>query len=90
MFPIKFFYHKSFKGELLMNNFKGRNPYVDYRDSVPFMDLTGFVNRQPKAIEEISPKTLQEYLLRKKFSTMINIRRLEYRLRVEEYKNGRL
>ncbi len=73
-----------------MNNFKGRNPYVDYRDSVPFMDLTGFINRQPKITEELPQKTLQEHLLRKKFSTMINVRRLEYRLRVEEYKNGRL
>ena len=63
---------------------------MDYRDSVPFIDLTGFVSGQPKTAEELPQKSLQEYLLRKRFSTMINLRRLEYRLRVEEYKNGRL
>ncbi len=73
-----------------MKEFKGQNPYMDYRDTVPFMDLTGFVSEQPKISEELPQKSLQEYLLRKKFSTMINLRRLEYRLRVEEYKNGRI
>lgn len=73
-----------------MNEFKGKNPYMDYRDTVPFIDLTGFVSDQPKLSEELPQKSLREYLLRKKFSTMINLRRLEYRLRVEEYKNGRL
>lgn len=73
-----------------MKDYKGRNPYMDYRDSVPFMDLSGFLSRQTKFIEELPPKTLHEYLLRKKFSTMINLRRLEYRVRVEEYKNGRI
>ena len=73
-----------------MREFKGRNPYIDYRDSVPFMDLTGFLSRQPKITEDLPQKSLREYLLRKKFSTMINLRRLEYRVRVEEYKNGRL
>ena len=73
-----------------MREFKGRNPYVDYRDSVPFMDLCGFVARQPKMTEELPQKSLREYLFKKKFSTMINLRRLEYRIRVEEYKNGRV
>ena len=73
-----------------MNEFKGKNPYMDYRNSVPFMDLTGFVSNQPKMTEELPQKSLQEYLLRKRFSTMINLRRLEYRIRVEEYKNGRM
>lgn len=73
-----------------MREFKGRNPYMDYRDSVPFMDLSGFVVHQPKMDEELPQKSLREYLFKKKFSTMINLRRLEYRLRVEEYKNGRI
>ena len=73
-----------------MREFKGQNPYMDYRNSVPFMDLTGFLSRQPKITDNLPSKSLREYLLRKKFSTMINLRRLEYRVRVEEYKNGRL
>ena len=73
-----------------MREFKGQNPYMDYRDSVPFMDLTGFLARQPEITEDLPQKSLHQYLLRKKFSTMINLRRLEYRVRVEEYKNGRL
>ena len=73
-----------------MNEFKGRNPYFDYRDSVPFMDLSGFISNQSKITDNLPQKSMREYLLRKKFSTMINLRRLEYRVRVEEYKNGRL
>jgi hypothetical protein len=73
-----------------MREFKGQNPYMDYRDSVPFMDLTGFLSCQPKITDNLPSKSLREHLLRKKFSTMINLRRLEYRVRVEEYKNGRL
>ena len=73
-----------------MREFKGQNPYMDYRDSVPFMDLTGFLSRQPKITDNLPQKSLREYLLRKKFSTMINLRRLEYRVRVEEYKSGKL
>ena len=72
-----------------MREFKGKTPYMDYRDTVPFIDLTGFVSRQNKFTEELPQTSLHEYLLRKKFSTMINVRRLEYRIRVEEYKNGR-
>ena len=73
-----------------MREFKGKNPYMDYRDSVPFMDLSGYLARQPKITEELPQKSLREYLFKKKFSTMINLRRLEYRIRVEEYKNGRI
>lgn len=73
-----------------MREHEGRNPYMDYRDSVPFMDLSGFVSHQPKITEELPQAPLHKYLLRKKFSTMINLRRLEYRIRVEEYKNGRI
>ena len=72
-----------------MKKYTGRNPYMDYRDSVPFMDLTGHVMKQPIITDEIPAKSLQEYLMKKKFSTMINLRRLEYRARVEEYRNGR-
>lgn len=66
-----------------------RNPYMDYRDSVPFVDLSGFIVRQPKITEEIPVKSLKECLFKKRFSTMINLRRLEYQIRVEEYRNGR-
>jgi len=72
-----------------MNNFKGRNPYMDYRNSVPFMDLSGYIVKQPTIIDEKPAKSLKEYLLRKKFSTMINFRRLQYRKRVEDYLYGR-
>jgi len=73
-----------------MREFKGKNPYLDYRDSVPFMDLSGFIKRQPVISDELPSKSLQEHLIRKRFSTMINLRRLEYRVRVEEYKHGRI
>lgn len=73
-----------------MKDFIPRNPYMDYRNSVPFMDLTGFVMRQPLETENLPAKSLQEYLLRKRLSTMINLRRLQYRKRVEDYKNGRI
>ena len=54
------------------------------------MDLTGFVLKQPCFMEEIPAPSLKEHLLKKKLSTMINLRRLQYRKRVEEYKNGRV
>ena len=72
-----------------MNKYTGRSPYMDYRNSVPFMDLSGYVVKQPKLTDELPQKSLQEYLMKKKFSTMINLRRLEYQIRVEEYRNGR-
>ena len=73
-----------------MQEFTPRNPYMDYRNSVPFMDLTGFVLRQPSFVECVPAKSLQEHIFRKRLSTMINLRRLQYRKRVEDYKNGRI
>ena len=73
-----------------MREFTPRNPYMDYRNSVPFMDLTGFVTNQPNIIEQKPAKSLQEYLLIKRLSTMINLRRLQYKKRVEDYRNGRI
>ncbi len=73
-----------------MQEFEKRSPYMDYRNSVPFMDLSGFVVKQPKITEEMPAKSLQERLLRKKFSTMINFRRLQYCKRVEIYRNGKI
>ena len=71
-----------------MKEFIPRNPYMDYRNSVPFIDLTGFVLKQPNFIENIPAMSLQQHLLKKRLSTMINLRRLQYRKRVEEYRNG--
>ena len=72
-----------------MTQYQGKSPYMDYRNTVPFVDLSGYIVRQPKIIEETPAKTLREHLLRKRFSTMINFRRFQYKLRVEEYRNGR-
>ena len=72
-----------------MSEFAKRSPYMDYRNTVPFMDLTGFVVKQPKIVEEMPAQSLQEHLLKKRLSTMINLRRLQYRKLVEDYKNGR-
>ncbi len=66
-----------------------KNPYMDYRNVVPFIDLSGFIVKQPQAIEEIPICSIQESLIRKKFSNMINLRRLQYCKRCEEYRNGR-
>ena len=73
-----------------MQEFTPRSPFMDYRNSVPFMDLTGFVVKQPNIVEDLPAMSLQQHLLKKKLSTMINLRRLQYRKRVEDYKNGRL
>ena len=72
-----------------MINNRGRSPYMDYRNTVPFVDLTGYIVQQPQVVDEVPAKSLKEYLLRKKFSTMINFRRFQYKLRVEEYRNRR-
>ena len=71
-----------------MKDFQGKSPYMDYRNSVPFINLSGFVVNQPKVTDELPAQSLKERLLRKKFSTMINLRRLEYCVRVERYRNG--
>ena len=73
-----------------MREFTPRNPYMDYRNSVPFMDLTGFIIKQPTIADELPAKSLQEHLLRKRLSTMINLRRLQYKKRIEDYKYGRI
>ena len=65
-----------------------KSPYMDYRNTVPFIDLSGYVLKQPQLIEEIPAQSLQQHLLKKRLSTMINLRRLQYRKRVEEYRNG--
>lgn len=66
-----------------------RNPFMDYRNVVPFMDLSGFVVNQPQILDEKPATSLQEQLMRKKFSRMINFRRLQYCKLCEDYRNGR-
>ena len=72
-----------------MQEFTPRSPFMDYRNTVPFMDLSGFIVKQPTIVEEIPAKSLQEHLMKKKLSTMINLRRLRYRKLAEEYRSGR-
>ena len=71
-----------------MSDFQGKNPFMDYRNFVPFMDLSGFVINQPNAFEEIPAPPLKVQLFKKKFSSMINLRRMKYRVMCEEYRNG--
>ena len=73
-----------------MHEFVGRSPYMDYRNTVPFIDLSGYIVKQPTLVDEIPAKSLQEHLLRRRLSTMINLRRLVYKKRVEDYRNGRI
>ncbi len=63
----------------------GRNPYMDYRNRVPFMDLSGFVMKQPVEVEERPAQSLKSYLFKKRCTTMINLRRLRYRAMCEAY-----
>ena len=65
----------------------GRNPFMDYRNKVPFMELSGFVCRQPEAIESCPAESLKKQLFKKKCSRMINLRRMKYRAMCEAYKN---
>ena len=74
----------------MLDNFKGRNPYMDYRNSVPFMNLSCYIVKQPAVLEEKPADTLQERLFKKRFSGRINFRRMQYRVMCEEYRNGRL
>lgn len=67
----------------------GRNPYMDYRNVVPFMDLSGFVVKQPCAIDEIPVQDLKMQLFKKRFSGMINLRRMRYKMMCEAYRDGR-
>lgn len=73
-----------------MSEFNPKSPYMDYRNSVPFMDLSGFIVQQPTIAETMPAKSLQEHLLKKRLSTMINLRRLQYKKRVEDYRHGRI
>ena len=66
-----------------------RNPYMDYRNVVPFMNLSGFIVQQPNVLDEKPAKSLQEHLIRKKFSKMVNLRRMQYCKHCEDYRNGR-
>ena len=64
----------------------GRNPYMDYRDSVPFMDLSGFIKDRTIEIEHHPAHSLKAYLLKKKCSAMINMRRLKYKAMCDIYR----
>lgn len=66
-----------------------RNPYMDYRNVVPFMNLSGFIVKQQNVLDEKPAKSLQEHLIRKKFSKMVNLRRMQYCKLCEDYRNGR-
>lgn len=66
-----------------------KNPYMDYRNCVPFMNLSGFIVKQPHAIDEIPAMSLQEHLMRKKITRSVNIRRMIYCKQCEDYRNGR-
>lgn len=72
-----------------MQEFERKSPYMDYRNAVPFMDLSGFIVKQPTVIEEKPAMSLQEHLMRKKFSRMVNLRRMQYCKLCEDYRNGR-
>ena len=72
-----------------MTEFTPKNPFMDYRNTVPFIDLSGFIVKQATFADEMPAMSLQEHLLKKRLSTMINLRRLQYCKRVEEYRNGR-
>ena len=64
----------------------GRNPFMDYRNRVPFMDLSGFIANQECAFEEKPAESLKIQLFKKKCSKMINLRRLKYRAMCEAYR----
>ena len=72
-----------------MKEFNRKNPYMDYRNSVPFVNLSGYIVKQPVVTDEMPAKSLREHLFKKKFPVMINLKRLQYRISVEEYRNGR-
>lgn len=72
-----------------MSEFCGKNPYMDYRNVVPFMNLSGFIVKQPTAIEEKPATSLQEELFKKRLVSRVNVRRMQYRVMCEVYRNGR-
>ena len=67
----------------------GRNPFMDYRNCVPFMNLSGFVMKQPTEIENCPTQSLKLQLLKKRCTSMINLRRLKYRAMCEAYQGIR-
>ena len=67
----------------------GKNPYMDYRNVVPFMNLTGYIERQPNILESIPAPDLKTQLFKKRFSCMVNLRRMRYKMMCEAYRNGR-
>ncbi len=64
----------------------GRNPYMDYRNCIPFMDLSGFVMNQKTEIENHPAQSIKASLFKKKCSAMINLRRLKYRAMCDVYR----
>ena len=44
----------------------GRNPYMDYRNCIPFMDLSGFVMNQKTEIENHPAQSIKASLFKKK------------------------
>jgi len=63
----------------------GKNPFMDYRNCVPFMNLSGFVMKQPVEFENYPAKSLKLELFKKRCTSMINLRRLKYRAMCEVY-----
>ena len=72
-----------------MSEYCGKNPFIDYRNAVPFVNLSGYIINQPSAIEEKPAMSLQEHLFKKRVVRRINVRRMLYRVMCEEYRNGR-
>ena len=72
----------------MQNNF-GRSPFMDYRNVVPFMDLSGFIVKQPSALDEVPITDLRLQLFKKRFSGMVNVRRMRYKMMCEALRNGR-
>ena len=66
----------------------GRNPFMDYRNVVPFMNLSGFIVKQPQIIEEIPATDLKMCLLKKRLSYAVNVKRMRYKMMCEVYRNG--
>ena len=66
-----------------------RNQYMDYRNVVPFMDLSGYIVKQPMEFENRPMAPLQLQLMKKRLSRMVNLRRLQYCKLCEKYRNGR-
>ena len=63
----------------------GKNPFMDYRNRVPFMDLSGFVINQQTEFENYPAPSLKAHLFKKKCASLINMRRLKYRAMCEAY-----